>query len=217
MNQTAVYTSVMGQYGELLAHPEIPGVDWIAFVDTPMERADWETRVLRPDPNPRLAAKRFKMLPHVYLEDHAQTIWIDGTVQITSPSFVDEALACVGESGIALWRHPERDCAYQETIVSAQMPKYANLPIYAQAAHYRAQGFPPHYGLWACGIMARRTAEPSVAKLGEMWLAEVERWSIQDQISFPWVLRELGIVPGEFPAGLYANPWLRITAHNPNY
>jgi Protein of unknown function (DUF616) len=212
----AVYTAILGGYNELQTHPEIPGVDWIAFVDAPLDRDDWDIRVVRRSAitPPRRAAKLYKMLPHVVLPVYEETIWIDGTVKVISPRFVEEAMPCAEETGFALFRHPERDCIYTEAVVSLSMEKYRNEPLLDQVTHYADNGYPVDGGLWACGILARRDTN-AVRTLMEDWLDEVEAWSVQDQLALPYCLWTLGFEPGRFPGHLYANPWLTVTGHDP--
>ena len=214
---TAIYTAITRSYNELPEHPDIEGVDWIAFLDTPStpsDRTDWEIRHIEPlGFVPRRIAKYYKMRPDLALPEYSRTIWVDGTVRVDSPT-ITEALDWTAGSGVAMFRHPERTDIWDEADVSLRMPKYQAEPIALQVEHYLDQGFPRYAGLWCGGIIARQNTE-LVRKLGEAWLAEVDRWSIQDQISLPFVLAKLGITPGAFPGNLYDNPWLSITGHNP--
>jgi hypothetical protein len=164
---------------------------------------------------PRRVAKYFKMRPDLVLPEYDRTIWIDGTVRVDSPTIAEEAMSWTSGSGIAMFVHPERDDVVDEADVSLTMPKYQAEPIAQQVQHYLGQGLPRHGGLWCGGIIARQNTE-QMAQFGEAWLAEVERWSVQDQLSLVYVLSKLQITPGAFPASLYQNPWLTVTGHNPN-
>jgi hypothetical protein len=215
-SRTAIYTCVTGSYNVLQPCIEIPDVDWIAFGDDPNTVTNgWELRVIdrKPGLSPRRMAKAPKMRPDLFIPEYSASLWIDGTVQVDSPTII-EALDWTAGSGVAMFRHPERTDIRDEADVSLRMPKYRQEPIALQVEHYLDQGFPRYAGLWAGGIIARENTD-LVRKMGEMWLAEVDRWSIQDQISLPFVLAKLGITPGAFPGSLYSNPWLSITGHNP--
>jgi hypothetical protein len=206
MNKICVYTANINNYNEHPRWPDIPGIDFVTFNQAP-----------NPGETPRMASKRYKMLPHVYLPEYEQTIWVDTTVRIISPTFVEEALACIEFTGMALWKHPDRDCLYQEAAVSIGMPKYAHEPLLHQAAAYHDAGMPAHWGLWAAGIMARRNDDSTVRALMGSWWAEILQWGIQDQVSLPYCLWKSGWRPAEFPDGLYNNRWVGISAHNPNW
>jgi hypothetical protein len=76
--------------------------------------------------------------------------------------------------------HPDRDCIYDEAEFCVPIPKYSDLPLMAQADHYRKQGHPPNDGLWATGLIVRN--DPLV-DFGHAWITEQVRWGFQDQIS----------------------------------
>ncbi len=172
-----------------------------------------------------LAAKRFKLMPWTIADRH-RAIWIDANMEVTAPSFVREALSCIHD-GIAVFRHPRRSCIYEEAEASlgveSQGGKYSGMPIRRQVDHYRLGGHPDQGGLWACGVIAWDLANPQTRELGKQWMEEIERWTVQDQLSLPVVLRRLGLKPGEFPGELLeeehttphylGNRWLRIWPH----
>jgi hypothetical protein len=106
--------------------------------------------------------------------------------------------------------------------VESQGGKYDDQPILEQVDHYRAEGHPEHGGLYACGTIAWDTDSELARDLGAAWLAECERWSIQDQLSLPVVCRRLGLVPSVFGVrqieryrrrAYLENRWLRIHPH----
>lgn len=204
--------------------PQDMPVDWVCFTDEPNLVAPPPWRVVHSPArfdHPCLAAKVHKATPDVACTD---VVWIDASMAITSPAFVREALAA-RHDGVATFAHPRRDCVYLEADASlgaeGQGGKYASQPLLAQVARYRAEGHPEHGGLYACGVVAWDLTNPLAAELGRQWLAECERWSWQDQLSFPVVCRRLGITPGVFPVrqiersarGFLANRWLRIHPH----
>jgi len=162
----------------------------------------------RPGTHPCRAAKHAKFRPWEYTDAPASA-WIDGSVRVTSASFAAEALALADP--VAQFAHPDRDCIYDEAAVSAGIGKYAAEPVGAQAACYRIAGHPEHWGLWAATVIARRHT-PQVVALGARWTAEVDRWSFQDQVSEPYVLRNLGLRPAILPGNYRSNEWLRVEA-----
>lgn len=209
----ACYTAIMGGYDDLKPHPEIPGVDWIAFSDTIESHPAWDVRHDGPSgEHPRDAAKEYKLFPDLFLPEYEHTIWIDGSHEITNPRFVEWALGSIGESDIALYRHPWRDCIYDEAKASLELQKYDGQPITEQVNSYRGE-HPEHWGLWATGTLARRNT-PQVAALMSAWSDEMDKWSYQDQLSFPVVCRRLGVTPEEFPCGqVVGNTWHTIHGH----
>jgi hypothetical protein len=199
-------------------------VDWICFTDRSALEAPPPWKVIHAPArfeHPCMAAKVHKATPTV---DCPDVVWIDASMEVTSRSFVRDALAS-RHDGVAVFTHPRRRCIYTEADASlgveGQGGKYAGQPLLDQVAHYRAKGHPTDAGLYACGVVAWDLADPKAVELGRQWLAECERWSWQDQLSFPVVCRRLDIAPGVFPVrqiersgpGFLANRWLRIHGH----
>lgn len=228
-----VYTAIAGCYDELRPHVDIPGVDFVAFIDrldyddvpgwdiVPFPRS-WPYPDSAFGADPRLQAKWFKIVAPVRSTDlgpwtnalwgYEYTIWIDGSHEVTNPAFVDEALADLGPDGFALHGHPHWDCIYQEAQAAMGLAKYAGQPIRQQVDHYRAEGFPEHAGIWACGSMARARSD-RLDELMLAWWAEIERWTVEDQISLPVVCRRLGVEPHMWPYWQIDWRWFRFHAH----
>jgi TOD1/MUCI70, glycosyltransferase-like domain len=156
-----------------------------------------------PDVPPMRAAKQAKLCPWEYI-DAGASVWIDGSVMVTSPTLVADFLAAAAP--VASFTHPDRDCLYLEAEASAGLGRYAGEPVLAQAACYRAQGHPEHWGLWETTILARRHT-PEVVKAGYAWQAEISRWSSQDQVSFPYVMRQAGLRPAGLPGRALGSRW----------
>ena len=223
MAEVAVVSAIYGGWDQ--PHPQVEQdieADWILFSDEALDPpAPWTLEVEPPaydDPN--MAAKVPKMTPRV---PHRYVIWIDGSHEVTSRSFAREALGALHD-GMAVFKHPRRDCVYAEAEASlgaeSQGGRYDHEPIPEQMASYLAEGHPAHGGLYACGTVAWDREQSN--GLGSAWLAECERWSVQDQLALPPVLRRLGLTPGVFPVpqierarkGALANRWVTIHPHS---
>lgn len=160
--------------------------------------------------HPRMAAKEPKLRPWRYADTDGPWIWLDGSFEIVSPTFVADIIAATEGHAISQWEHPLRADVSQEAMASAKMPKYLDQPVMEQAAHYRATGHPVDWGLWATGLIVYRER---CDYLADLWWAEMNAWSYQDQISQPVALRAAGMRPHPLPHSLYANPWLRLHGH----
>ena len=215
-----VYTAITANFDSLKNHPEVPGVDFVAFMDEPVSDTNWDVRQIGDFPNehPRLTAKAYKLLPHIYLPEYEYNIWLDADFQITSETFPQEALACVQGAGIAMWRHTRHDDIRGERDESVWQAKYVDTKIAEQVAHYIADGLPDRFGVWCTGIQARKTHDPQVVRLLEIWMSENSRWSYQDQISFPYAVWKTGVVPDPLPPQWTATdcPWFDLLPHNPH-
>jgi hypothetical protein len=84
-----------------------------------------------------------------------------------------------------------------------------------QAAHYLSDGLLAGSGLWACGTIVWRNVEKA-REFGRRWYDENVRWTIQDQISFPYLVWKLQPNFGVFPAHEYENHYLKWWMHERN-
>lgn len=215
MSDIAVVTAVAGDYDHPRADVLAADVDYLFFHDEVTEPAPGWKPLLLPahDGGARRRTKLPKLNPHALYELRAYryVIWVDGGISITSPTFAPEILDHL-ESGMAVSPHFDgRDCAYGEAAI--RPPKYASEPLDEQVAYYRKRGFPEHHGLYECGVMARDMTHPIVPELGALWAAQVERWSYQDQVSFPYCLWRLDYTPGVLPRSFRDMGWVAVSAH----
>lgn len=194
--RVALVTAVFGGYDVPKALPDGHGFDDAVLVtDVEVEVDGWRTVVEPSFLPPRLAAKRPKMLPDDYVDAPA-SLWLDGSFEVLDGGLraaVDEHLS-LGD--LVAWRHPFRLDAYDEAAFSAEVPKYAGNAdeLQAQVDEYRSAGFPTGTGLWECGMLARRHTQATRLH-GQAWLAQCHRWTVQDQVSFPFVCWSRGIDP----------------------
>jgi methyltransferase family protein len=228
--RAAVYTAIYGKYDPLRSHPEVLGVDFHCFTDDPalLSREDWIVHLAPSDLPPRLAGKLPKVLgPQTApLAAYDQTLWVDANCDFTSPTFVEEAFADLGPDGFALYRNPDFDCIYDLTVTYMRGLSLEAAPVLLrQAARYYAEGHPEHWGLWACGMMARRRSDELDAAMRSWWSA-ITSWQVRgsrgavlpfglprDQIDLPPVLRKHKIEPRAWPHAQDESPWWRRRPH----
>lgn len=204
----AIITSVYGAYDPVRSAPDVFD-DAVLVTDSRDSVAGWRTFLAPSNDPPRLAAKRAKMLPWLFTDCDA-AVWIDGSIEITGGNLRRWVEPLLAQKDLWVWQHPEgRNDIRQEGPVCWDWPKYAEYPIRQQIEHYANDGFPEAWGLFACGVLAWRFTDEA-KRFGALWLAEQERWSIQDQISLPYLLWREGFRFGTFPAHQYQNPFFRI-------
>ena len=216
MQHIAIYTAIFGEYDALLPQPECPGVDYVCFTDAHdlVAHPNWRVEPRPPRyRDPRLSAKWFKMRPDKELRPYRYTVWIDGCLRITTDSFAERVMAALNASGIALFRHPDRDNIVDEVAASMPMPQYDGLPLAEQVQHYRHQGYPLDHGLYAAGVLVRDNAARRIRRLNRRWMRENLRWTYQDQLSLPYLLWKLRIEPGIIPYNLWDNPLFERLPH----
>lgn len=190
--------AVCAIYGGYDLIPPVPdGVDDAVLVTDVPVRSGWRNVVEPSGAHPRLAAKRPKVRPDLYTDCEA-SLWMDGSVHVLDDRFIRLVREKLEQHELVLWDHPEdRDCLLQEAQHCHSWPKYRDGPLLAQANHYLSQGMPEHFGLWAATCIARLHTDRMRA-FGDAWHEEMERWTIQDQVSLPFLLWREGIGPGSF-------------------
>jgi hypothetical protein len=218
VTSVAVITSIYGGYDRLVSpEPQDLDCEWVVVTDRmpAMEgRHPWPWLVVcepRPHLDPRLAAKVAKCRPDWYTSAEV-TIWVDGHLRITDPGFVRWAVDSLAGRDLAQLPHPQRTSLLAEAALSAELPKYRTLPVADQAAHYLEGGYPDGWGLWATGLIVRRTT-PQLQAFGDGWLAEQVRWTVQDQLSEAPVLWRLGIRPVDLDGPLVGHQRFDLARH----
>ena len=172
--KTIIYTAIYGGYDDIKVQPV--GVKLFTEATHP-----------RKESHPRMKAKYFKCNSHKL--DCDISIWIDGSATIKTPDFEKWCLEQLGDGDIALIKHPDRDCIYDEANFCQFMPKCQGVPVLEQVEEYRKQGYPTHNGLWACGLLIRRHND-KVKGFNKLWWRHNNKYTYQDQLSFPICARE---------------------------
>jgi len=226
----AVYTTIFGGYSKLYHIPKQSIVaDYFCVTDELSDKFDYDHLPETPEPvitismnfpqrnlHPRMRAKYFKMFPWEVkeLEGYDISIYLDGSIQITSPEFIRHCINSLGNHDMLLFKHPQRDCIYEEAKASIGLVKYKDQNISGQINEYRRIYPSDHAGLYACGIMVRKMNSVNMKKVMEAWWWENIKWSCQDQISLPVICHLLKFKPVIFPDHQINNEFFKIHWHD---
>lgn len=196
-HKIALITAIFGELDDLKPVPEqsVP-VDKFCFTNNPNipagEFRGWN--VIHPDYprydlKNRIKAKFFRTMSHTVKEllPYDIVIWLDGSIDIIHPEFVQYMTQYVERFGLVCFKHSVRDCIYEEARISKEGPKYVGEPIDEQIAQYRSEKYPERYGLIETGCFAKMI-NPATNHIMEHWWLENIKYSYQDQISLPYVL-----------------------------
>ena len=207
MSELVVYTAITGKFGNKLRPPQIEAdpkgrrVRFVAFVSRDHPNAGpWEQRspVWEHHRDARRTARWHKLHPHKLFPEADYTLWIDGNQQaVINPwQLVDHYL-----SGMVLasYKHPERDCIYDELEACVRRRKDDEQVMRGQVEHYRRQGYPAHRLLIETTVLLRPNTDLA-RDLNERWWEELRWNSLRDQLSLPYVLWRMGqpysVIPG---------------------
>ena len=179
-----VYMAVFGNYDKIRPPYVIDkDVRYVLFADTPCEVPPWETIVVDVPFGNRKTNRYYKLNSHLLFPAADVTIYHDGTVSLIKSAHA--AAEYVAGHDIALERHTDRKCAYQEAVACYRGGFSDEGKTKEQVAAYRNDGFPENFGLAGCHFLIRRNTE-SARVLNEMWWGELQKHTVRDQISFPY-------------------------------
>lgn len=176
--------------------------DYYCFSDNPPKESIWkigEFYDFSIDPlfKHRMNAKLYKILSFLFAPGYDYYFWVDCThmVQMKPSEIVDLYLK---ESDIAVFKHPERNCLYQEGEKVKQLNYDYHVKVDAQINYYKQMGYPENNGLYELPAFVYRNTS-QIRQLMMSWWENINKFSSRDQISFPYVCYKLGIIPSIMP------------------
>jgi SAM-dependent methyltransferase len=175
----------------------------VLFTDcvSPKDAPGWRVVTCDKAADPRLAARRVKTLA-LELVDSEVLLWIDGRIRLTGVPLRRLVTEALEEAELAGFPHPWRRCAYAEALECGTLGLAPVDALADQAAAYRDEGLPENAGLWNTMVLARRNT-PAMRELGRCWWEEIQRHTVRDQVSLPYLLWRDGIRPGELGPDVY--------------
>lgn len=206
-----VFTAIFGDYDTLHPHPNLPGVEWVAFTDNPaMDPNGWDLYIEAPRfDHPRLSAKWYRCHPPT----DGKALWLDGSIRWRDVEYLIRIEEMLDRHDMVCLRHIYRDCVYDEVMASVPLEKYRGQPLGAQLDFLRRRHQPPKAGLWQTGILGFAAGpRPRIATAA--WFAHNDILTYQDQLSFPYIVDLYGLNVGELPGGFWENPAFQYIHHH---
>lgn len=205
MSKIVVYTAITNNY-DTLKEPRIKlwkGVDFVAFLDHAPVATSWQIRKAGSEFNdPCRNAKTPKILPHVFFPDATYSLWIDGSVEINFNFSIQQLIdVYLREHDLAVFKHPERQCIYEEAAKCIRINKDNPAVIQRQMAAYRNENYPPNNGLVESAVLLRRHTG-KVRQFNEVWYQEIKHNSRRDQLSFNYAARKTSLEFCHLPESL---------------
>jgi len=214
MPKLVVYTALYGNYDTLRDQPHNPDVEYRCYGDTPQPSKTWKfIKQNRHQPTVVRDARRVKTLSHYYVTQCMYCTWMDTNLLLwDDPLKICEKY--LKDADFALFRHPHRDCIYDEVRACIEYRKDKPEIMKRQVERYRAEGYPEHGGLASTGFLLRRQTE-AVIRFNEMWWAEIENGSHRDQLSLPYVHWKTGLKFSVIPGSIRTTMDLPSYLHKP--
>jgi len=214
IGRVAVYTAIFGGKDHLREVKAFAGVDFFCFTDDKDLRSKtW--RIVRTEASssdPRLDAKIYKILPHRYFPEYEFSLWVDGT---HTPDIDVRYLVWkfLQTRDLALFRHPKRNCLYDEMTACLTHNKGDADQICRQREAYLKEGYPRQNGLATCTVILRRHNVDAVIRTMEDWWEQINQHSVRDQLSFNYVAHRHQLKYAMIPGDVYNNHFFRFTTH----
>ncbi len=204
-NQLTVFSCITGGIKDQLdilfqSKPVVqPGVKFVLFTDRLKPQtvhgatATWEVRApVYTNINSRRTARYHKVNSHL-VTDTPYSMWIDGAFEIKEGvdplAMIQQWLAT---TDLATYRHPERNCVYQELDACLRLKKDDPETMRRQIDRYKTEGYPTYAGLVETACVCRRHTE-LIRNFNEIWWNEIDTGSLRDQLSFNYSARKAGL------------------------
>jgi hypothetical protein len=190
MSDITVLTSITGGKDALTIGNSKGNAKWIAYSDE-FESDQWDMRSPYDGFKSDRRNSRFpKILSHLST-DTKYSIWIDGNLKLIMPpeEVVEKYL---NGYDLATFKHPVRNCIYDEAILCAKARLDDPEVIIEQVSRYEKDGYAKQRGLCECMMIVRRHT-PKVEQFNNLWWAEYCRGSVRDQLSFMYCADKVGL------------------------
>lgn len=199
MARFALVTAIYGGYDKLKDPARQDGdVDCVCFTDDPNLRSDvWRVVHWPKSTMPHfLAAKSFKTLPMRFVDAEA-SVWVDGSVEVRSPSFVVEAVAATPVGAVGTWPHPWNKTLWAEADEGGRQARYKGQRLAEQVAMFEADGMSPSTHPRHTAVVVRHHDERT-ERMGFEWHHQLD-WSMSDQIGFAYAVWRAGLEHADLP------------------
>lgn len=216
----AIYTAIFGNYDKVhepLIQPK--NIDYYIITDQEIPTNSlWKP--ITPHDNikslsPSEKNRYVKMHPDEYFSRYKYSIYVDGSISIISD--MTPLIYEISKVGIAVHRHSQRECVYDELIVTELFHKITSGEKKNYEKYLEKINMPKKYGLCECGVIAREHEKDECKRIMAMWWEMFKNHIKRDQIHLPVVLFLNNISVNEIctlGTNIYNNKSILINYHN---
>ena len=181
---TALFTDNIEEVFGTLPEYDIDNINFVCFTNTPyLKSKTWDIRIVDIKGNGRLTARKYKMLPHLYLTEYDGWVWMDNSCLFRYDP-IDLFNFYMDGYDICLHEHCDRINIQQEADILISRGHDAEI-ISKQIKGYYSEGYEDQ-GLYETGILMRRN-NSKVIEFNERWWNEINTKSVRDQLSFSYI------------------------------
>lgn len=223
MKNIVVYSCVTGNYDNvdktlLGKAPEIDcDATFVLFSDAvsePQLQHNWQILPLHFKHSfcRRRTARWHKVNSHVLFPYADITVWVDGSQSFKPVLLFADLIRPHLQHSVATFKHPIRNCVYQELNACIKYRKDNELLMRKQIESYRADGYPPHNGMVETACVIRRNT-PEIVAFNKAWWAEIDKHSFRDQLSFNYVAHKTNTLYSHVPGHRESSAFFHFTPH----
>lgn len=189
IDELTVYTVIFGRYDSLCESMyKDKRVKYVCYTDDRTIQSDvWEVRYVdREYENPILESRKYKLLPHKFIEKD-YSIYIDANVRFDK-SPLDYLNTYLLSEDMLFIPHEARDCVYEEVACCLLGERDSAQRLIHQAYTYCEDGCPQHSGLFWGGLIGRKHTSSKTIAFNEEWWEQFKKYSYRDQISLGYLI-----------------------------
>lgn len=186
----AIYTAITAGYDHLeepTYKAAAENIDYLAFTDCDIRSRFWKIIPLD-DKYSHLdsvrKARKLKIIGHPALDGYDYTLWIDGNIDIIGN--INELLSLLDEHDLVTFKHPSRNCIYDEAMACLRRKKDSIDAVKEQVEFLKRQGYPENNGLIESNVLLRKKTAALEQAMNAWWEMVLNR-SRRDQLSFNYI------------------------------
>lgn len=160
----------------------------------------------------RRTARWHKINSHALFPYADTTVWIDGSQSFKPIRLFDDLIKPNLLHDIATFKHPVRNCVYQELNACIRYRKDNEILMRRQVEKYKAEQYPMHNGMVETACVVRRNT-PEITIFNKAWWSEMDNNSFRDQLSFNYVARKTNTQYSIIPGHREKSPYFHFTPH----
>lgn len=169
---------------KLADQPKFENVEYKFFTNRPemVEGDSWEVVHIDEEVNQRLKSKEVKANIHTFAPNSDYWLWIDNNcqLQVDPHEFISYLNGC----DVVVMPHPERGDIIEEGNTLLKWQPRLSDGIQEAINQYYSEGYVPT-NLFETKVLMRRNTE-KVIEFNSTWWEQIQKFSIRDQISFPY-------------------------------
>ncbi|MDZ4149255.1 MAG: DUF616 domain-containing protein [Flavobacteriaceae bacterium] len=214
--KVAVYTAIFGDKDEIrepINYKQSDGIDYFLITDN-LNIKSYAYKIIHRKPfydDITKNARFYKIKGLDIFKNYDVLIWHDANIQMINNK-IDVLVNKLDGKDFIFFRHPERNCIYEEAIKCIQLNKDYPFTILKQIYYYKKKGIDKNKNLFATGIFIQNRKQILESVLNTWW-NETRLRSRRDQLSLPFALLSNNVTPNILEVDIRCNEYSVFHQH----